>query len=100
MNRPSEPQHGKRQVEDYVDAALNEPEPPPYGTADPDRENADLTDMSKPPTGHNPAEGGEAERVKYFGPDHMREELNPTIGGSHLNKGQERRSGRDRRRSG
>ena len=64
---------------------------------DPDRENADLTDMSKPPTGHQPGEGGEAERVKYFGPDHMREELNPTTGGDGLNKGQDRRRGERRK---
>ena len=83
--------HDFPDAKDAADSLKGERQPPPYGTADPDRENHDPTDMSKPPTGHHPGEGDEAERNKYFGPDHMREELNPTTGGDRLNKGQERR---------
>ncbi len=50
------------------------------------------TDFGRPPSGHHPDETGEAARVKVQGPDHMREELNPTAaGGPQLNKGQDRR---------
>ncbi len=56
-------------------------------------------DFSKPPTGHHPGEGAEGARAQRQGPDHMRDELNPTPSGiSKENKGQERRE-RERRQN-
>ncbi len=59
------------------------PVPPP--------ERSDKTDFSRPPTGHHAGETGEAARSKTQGPDHMRDELNPSTAGDRLNKGQKER---------
>lgn len=61
-------------------------------------EKKDFEDMSRPPTAHHAGEGDEALRAKTAGPQHMRQEKNPTAGGQdQLNKGQERRVGERRR---
>ena len=52
----------------------------------------DFRDMSRPPTAHHPGEGDDKTRAMAGGPEHMRDELNPTATGQdQLNKGQERR---------